>query len=78
MIDSNKYCFQLDQLKAAINEKNLKLVQKKDITYQDNANKTDFLDNPINVRNDNRTKTKYAYKMIKFQARKVILTMNSN
>ena len=37
MINSNKYCSQLDQLKAALNEKHLELVNRKHITsHQDN------------------------------------------
>ena len=38
MINSNKYCSQLDQLKAALNEKHLELVnRKRKIFHQDNA-----------------------------------------
>ena len=38
MINSNKYCSQLDQLEAALNEKCLVLVNRKDtIFHQDNA-----------------------------------------
>ena len=37
-INSNKYCSQLDQLKAALNEKRPELVNRKHITFhQDNA-----------------------------------------
>ena len=37
-INSNKYCFQLDQLKAALNEKRLELVNRKRIIFhQDTA-----------------------------------------
>ena len=38
MINSNKYCSQLDQLKTALNEKRLELVNRKRIiSHQDNA-----------------------------------------
>ena len=38
MIHSKKYCFQFDQLKAALKEKNLVLVNRKHIVFhQDNA-----------------------------------------
>ena len=38
MINSNKYCSQLDKLKAALNEKCLELVSRKRIIFhQDNA-----------------------------------------
>ena len=38
MIHPNKYCCQLDQLKAALNEKHLELVNRKRIIFhQDNA-----------------------------------------
>ena len=38
MINSNKYCSQLDQLKAALNEKHPELVNRKHIIFhQDNA-----------------------------------------
>ena len=37
-INSNKYCLQLDQLKAALDEKHLELVNRKCITFhQDNV-----------------------------------------
>ena len=37
-INSNKYCFQLDQLKAALDEKRPELVNRKRIIFhQDNA-----------------------------------------
>ena len=37
-INSNKYCSQLDQLKAALDKKRLKLVNRKRITFhQDNT-----------------------------------------
>ena len=38
MINSNKYCSQLDQLEAALNERRLELVNRKlTVFHQDNA-----------------------------------------
>ena len=43
-IHSNKYCSQLDQLKTALDEKHLELVNRKRIIfYQDNARRHVFL-----------------------------------